>query len=66
MTQGALELALRDSIALEICKTERELHYAIRNIEARHAIEGIASSDLAAWENVKRQHIERVYRLVRA
>ena len=66
MTTEELELAIRDSIALEGCKTERELHYAIRNIEARHAVEGIDPMDLEAWENVKREHIARVYRVIAA
>jgi hypothetical protein len=61
-----LELLLRDSIALENCKTEGELHYAVRNIEARHAVEHISDTDKAAWENVKRQHIKRIYRAVQA
>ena len=66
MTTDELELAIRDSVALEGCKTERELHYAVRNIEARHAVEGISEMDKAAWENVKRQHIARIYRTVAA
>lgn len=65
MTTAELETALRDSVALEGCKTPNELHYAIRNIEARHAVEGISEFDEAAWENVKRQHVERIYRVVR-
>jgi hypothetical protein len=62
----SIELALRDSIALENCKTEAELHYVVRNIEARHAVEGIDRHDLAAWENVKREHVKRIYRMVAA
>lgn len=62
----ATELLLRDSLQIETAKTVRELEYVIRNIEARHAVEGIAPVDLAAWENVKRQHIERIYRLITA
>lgn len=62
----SMETALRDSIALENCKTEGELHYAVRNIEARHKVEGISAADLALWENVKRQHIARIYRTVAA
>lgn len=60
------ELLLRDSLQIETAKTVRELDYIIRNIEARHAVEGISSIDKAAWENLKRQHIERVYRVVTA
>lgn len=66
MTTDELELAIRDSVVLEGCKTERELHYAVRNIEARHAVEGISAADKAAWENVKREHIARIYRTVAA
>lgn len=66
MTSAELEAALRDSVTLEGCKTERDLSYAIRNIEARHAVEGISPADLAAWENVKRQHIARIYRTIAA
>lgn len=60
MTTAELELAMRDSFALENCKTVRELQYTIRNIEARHAVEGIHPHDAAAYRNVKRQHMIRV------
>jgi hypothetical protein len=60
------ELLLRDSLQIETAKTARELEYIVRNIEARHAVEGIAPVDLAAWENLKRQHVERVYRVITA
>lgn len=60
------ELLLRDSLQIETAKTVRELDYIVRNIEARHAVEGISPVDLAAWENLKRQHIERIYRVVSA
>lgn len=56
----SLELAIRDSIAMEDAKTFNELSYICRNIEARHAVEGISDSDLAAYENVKAQHVRRV------
>ncbi len=62
----SVELALRDSISLENCKTEAELHYVVRNVEARHAVEGISAVDLALWENVKREHVKRIYRMVAA
>ena len=55
-----LDTLLRDSIQLENAKTYRELDYAVRNIEARHKVEGIDPMEQAAWENVKRQHVERV------
>lgn len=60
------ELLLRDSLALENCKTEAELHYVVRNIEARHAVEHVGRADKAAWENLKRQHIARIYRVAAA
>lgn len=60
MTTAELELAIRDSIALENCRTYRDWVYATRNIEARHAVEGIHPYDLAAYRNVKRQHLVRV------
>lgn len=60
------ELLLRDSLQIETAKTARELEYVVRNIEARHAVEGISPVDLAAWENLKRQHVERVYRVITA
>jgi len=66
MNSDETELALRDSLHMENCKTANELHYAIRNIEARHVVEGITPMNLAAWENVKRQHIERVYKVAAA
>lgn len=62
----ATELLLRDSLQIETAKTARELEYVVRNIEARHAVEGIEAIDQAAWENLKRQHVERIYRVVRA
>ena len=64
MTQT--ELLLRDSLQIETAKTVRELEYIVRNIEARHALEGISAMDKAAWDNVKRQHIERIYRVITA
>lgn len=58
----ATELLLRDSIAMENCKTYRELEYVCLGIEARHRVEGVSDADLAAYENVKREHILRVTR----
>jgi hypothetical protein len=62
----ATELLLRDSLQIETAKTAREMEYVIRNIEARHAVEGISDADLAAWENLKAQHAERICRVVTA
>jgi hypothetical protein len=62
MTSDELALAIRDSVAMENCKTYSELEYVCRNLEARHKVEGISPMDLAAYENVKRQHILRVCR----
>jgi hypothetical protein len=61
-----LELSLRDSVALENCKTERELRYALLCIEARHTQEGISPMALEAYEAEKRRHIARIYRTVAA
>lgn len=63
MTTAELDTALRDSVLLESCKTEAELSYACRNIEARHAVEGISDIEQAAWEAVKAAHVRRVYRV---
>ena len=57
---------LRDSLALENCKTEREFSYTVRNIEARHAVEGITALDASAWEHVKAQHARRIARVMAA
>jgi hypothetical protein len=65
-TTQDLDLAIQDSIALENAKTERELHYVCRNIEARHSVEGISPMALEAYENEKRRHIARIYRSVAA
>jgi hypothetical protein len=65
-TTHDLDLAIQDSIALENAKTERELHYVCRNIEARHAQEGISPMALEAYEAEKRRHIARIYRTVAA
>lgn len=66
MYPSDLGTALRDSIALENCKTWDELTYCTRNIEARHAVEGISPEDRAAYENVKAQHVRRVVRVIAA
>lgn len=65
-TTHDLDLAIQDSIALENAKTERELHYVVRNIEARHKIEGISPMALEAWETEKARHIRRIYSVVAA
>lgn len=64
MTTAELELAIRDSIQLEGCKTFRDLEYACKNIEARHLVEGINADDKEAYENVKLRHYERVSRMI--
>lgn len=66
MTTDELDMAIRDSIQMEGAKTFRELDYACRNIEARHRVEGISEADEIAYENVKRRHLERVLRGVKA
>jgi hypothetical protein len=65
-TTHDIDLALQDSIALENAKTERELHYVCRNIEARHAVEGISPLALKDYEDEKRRHIARIYRMAAA
>ncbi len=60
------ELLLRDSIAIEGAKTDREYSYIVGNIEARHARDGISPMDKAVWESVKRQHAERILRVALA
>ena len=57
-----LELAIRDSIAMEACKTWRDLEYVTRGIEARHAVEGVSKDALALYEDEKAKHAERVAR----
>jgi hypothetical protein len=65
-TTHDIDLALQDSIALERASSERELHYVVRTIEARHKVEGISPQALADWEAEKRRHIARIYRSVAA
>jgi hypothetical protein len=65
-TTHDIDLALQDSIALENAKSERELHYVCRNIEARHSVEGISPMALEAYEDEKRRHIARIYRMAAA
>ena len=65
-TTDDTELSIRDSIALEDCKTERELHYVVRNIEARHKVEGVSPAALADWEREKVRHIRRVLSVLTA
>ncbi len=57
---------LRDSLALEACKTEREFAYVTRNIEARHAVEGISERDRAHWEQAKAVNAARIARVLAA
>lgn len=57
-----LELAIRDSIAMETCKTWRDLEYVTRGIEARHAVEGVSKEALELYEAEKAKHAERVAR----
>lgn len=66
MTTDELALAIRDSVAMENCKSYDDLAYCCRNLEARHAVEGISDIDRAAYENVKRQHTLRVLQGYRA
>lgn len=66
MTTDELELAIRDSVALEGTRTEKDYRYVVRNVEARHRVEGISPMDLAAWENLKTQHAKRIALLMRA
>lgn len=60
MTTDQLNLAIRDSVAMENAKTFSELDYACRNIEARHRVEGISAEDEAWYDTLKRKHLERV------
>lgn len=57
-----LDHALRDSIALENCKTEREFAYTTSNIEARMQVERADNLDWALYENLKAQHEMRIRR----
>lgn len=61
-----IETSIHDSLALERCKTEGELHYVVRNIEARHKVEGASPHTLDLWEREKVRHIHRVLGVVRA
>jgi hypothetical protein len=61
-----LDLAIQDSIALENAKVERELHYVVRTIEARHKVEGISPMALELWEAEKAKAIHRVYSVAAA
>jgi hypothetical protein len=60
MPHQPLDLLLRDSLAMENCKTFSELSYCTRNIEARHAVEGITAVEREAYEAMKAQHVKRV------
>ena len=42
------------------------LHYVVRNIEARHKVEGVSPAALADWEREKVRHIRRVLSVVTA
>jgi hypothetical protein len=55
-----LDLAIRDSIAMEACKTWRDLEYVTRGIEARHAVEGVSKEALDLYEAEKARHARRV------
>lgn len=57
-----LEMAIRDSIAMEACKTWRDLEYCCRNIEARHAVEGLSKEARDLYEAEKARHAERCAR----
>ncbi len=65
-TTHDLDLAIQDSIALENAKTERELHYTVRTIEARHKVEGISPMAKELWETEKAKAIHRVYSVAAA
>ena len=65
-TTHDIDLALQDSIALENAKTERELHYVVRTIEARHKVEGISPMAKELWETEKATHIRRIYSVAAA
>lgn len=65
-TTHDIDLALQDSIALERAKSERELHYVVRTIEARHKVEGISPMALELWETEKAKAIRRVYSVAAA
>lgn len=65
-TTQDLDLAIQDSIALENAKTERELHYVVRTIEARHKVEGISPMARELWEQEKARHIKRIYSVTAA
>lgn len=60
MTTDQLNLAIRDSVAMENAKTFSELDYACRNIEARHRVEGISAEDEVWYDTLKRKHLVRV------
>lgn len=66
MTTDQLNLAIRDSVAMEAAKTYRELEYVCRNIEARHTVEGIGPAEQIAYQNERAKHIMRVARAVLA
>jgi hypothetical protein len=55
-----LDHSLRDSIALENCKTEREWRYVTANIEARMKAEGADNLDMALYDNLKAHHLSRI------
>jgi len=66
MSLSDTETRLRDSVALEGCKTEREFAYVTRNIEARHAVEGISEGDRIAYEFEKARAADRIARVLAA
>jgi hypothetical protein len=59
-TTHDLDLAIRDSIAMESAATWRDLEYVCRGIEARHAVEGVSKGALALYEEEKAKNAKRV------
>lgn len=60
MTDAELYIASRDSLKMEGARTWRDLETVCREIEARHAVEGISEIDRKAYELVREQHKQRV------
>ncbi len=59
-TTHDLDLAIRDSIAMEAASTWRDLDYVCRGIEARHAVEGVSKQAREIYEAEKAKHAKRV------
>ena len=66
MSLSDTDTLLRDSLALEACKSEREFSYVTRNIEARHAVEGISERERLDWERTKAVNAARIARVLAA